>query len=335
MKNNKPLISVIVPVYNAEKSLCKCIDSILAQTYSNLEIVLVDDGSPDGCPAICDKYTARDSRIKVIHQENKGVANARNTGLDNITGEFLCFVDSDDYIDDNYIEAFYNYIDEETDVIVSMCKYISSDNTLLELLVSPEQITVVSVDENINICQSQSNNSVWAKLIRKELVFNNCIRFPEDIYLGEDAVFVAECILNSRIIKYIPNPTYNYVLYDESLCHGKLNQKKLTYLNAWEKICELCNDTPKSKSVAAHQLISICLFLYRQSFVESNAHSSLNEQVYSKIISANYREYFAVSSGNLKYRIKYFLLTNYRLVYDALLKLKFWRQIKGFIHHDK
>lgn len=93
------LLSVIIPVFKAEKSLCKCIDSIIRQSYKNLEIILIDDGSPDNCPAICDDYARKDNRIKVIHKQNEGVSCARNTGLENASGEYIAFVDSDDYID--------------------------------------------------------------------------------------------------------------------------------------------------------------------------------------------------------------------------------------------
>ena len=95
----KDLISVIVPIYNVEKYLRRCVDSILNQTYKNLEVVLVDDGSPDACPAICDEYAQKDKRIKVVHKQNGGVSSARNTGLDFATGDYIAFVDRDDYIE--------------------------------------------------------------------------------------------------------------------------------------------------------------------------------------------------------------------------------------------
>ena len=99
------LISVIVPVYNVEPYLRKCVDSILAQSYSNLEVILVDDGSPDGCGAICDEYAAKDARVRVIHKPNGGVSDARNAGLDIMTGDYVAFVDSDDWIDKQHLSS--------------------------------------------------------------------------------------------------------------------------------------------------------------------------------------------------------------------------------------
>ena len=109
---DNPLISVIVPVYNVEKHLDRCVESIVNQTYTNLEIILVDDGSPDNCPAMCDAWAEKDNRIKVIHKENGGLSSARNAGLDVMTGEYVYFIDSDDYINEITISTLYNLINE-------------------------------------------------------------------------------------------------------------------------------------------------------------------------------------------------------------------------------
>ena len=107
-ENKKPLISVIIPCYNVEKYLYRCVDSIIGQTYKNLEIILVDDGSPDNCGKICDEYAAKDGRIKVIHKENGGLSDARNVAIDVAKGEWLTFVDSDDYLTKDYVDTLYN-----------------------------------------------------------------------------------------------------------------------------------------------------------------------------------------------------------------------------------
>ena len=121
--NKQPLISVIIPVYNLENYIEKCLDSVLSQTYKNLEILVVDDGSTDSSPSICDKYSQSDSRIQVFHIDNGGAAHARNTALEKMTGEFVTFVDGDDYIDSTYIEKLYNNItDKNADI--SICKWI-------------------------------------------------------------------------------------------------------------------------------------------------------------------------------------------------------------------
>ena len=112
------LISVIVPVYRVEKYLERCVKSILSQTYKNLEVILVDDGSPDQCPAICDACAEKDARVKVIHQENKGLSGARNAGIDAASGEYLAFVDSDDYVSPHFIEELYQLLQDTGCAIV-------------------------------------------------------------------------------------------------------------------------------------------------------------------------------------------------------------------------
>ena len=124
----KKMISVVVPIYNVSKYLPKCIESILHSTYKNLEVILVDDGSTDECPTICDDYAKKDSRIKVIHKKNGGLSDARNKGLDIATGEYISFIDSDDYIDADLYESVIKEFDENIDVVV-FGRYIESANS--------------------------------------------------------------------------------------------------------------------------------------------------------------------------------------------------------------
>lgn len=126
--NKEILVSIVVPIYRVEKYLDKCISSIIRQTYTNLEIILVDDGSPDLCPQICDKYLMRDNRIKVIHQENKGLVSARKSGIKYATGEYLVYVDGDDWIDDEYIANYVNELEDEfPDILWSLASYREYD----------------------------------------------------------------------------------------------------------------------------------------------------------------------------------------------------------------
>lgn len=117
---NNPLITVIIPCYKVEQYLPKCINSVLTQTYTNLEIILVDDGSPDNCGNICDNYAQKDSRIKVIHKTNGGLSDARNKGIDIAHGEYITFIDSDDYVSNDYIEVLYNLL-KENNAQMSIC----------------------------------------------------------------------------------------------------------------------------------------------------------------------------------------------------------------------
>ena len=140
-------VSIIIPIYNVEKYLRKCVDSVICQTYKNLEIILVDDGSPDSCPEICDSYVDLDSRIKVIHKQNGGLSDARNTGIDMSSGEYITFVDSDDYIENDMIEILISTL-EENHCDISTCNnlIVHSDNIVT---IAPEQnITRILATEN-------------------------------------------------------------------------------------------------------------------------------------------------------------------------------------------
>ena len=129
----KPLISVIVPIYKVEKYLTICVDSLLHQSYGNLEIILVDDGSPDECPAICDQYQNKDNRIKVIHKKNGGLSDARNAGLDIAQGEYVAFVDSDDFIDEDYICKLYDALQQNrASIAVCGIQIIDESNKVTE-----------------------------------------------------------------------------------------------------------------------------------------------------------------------------------------------------------
>ena len=147
------LISVIVPVYKVEKYLKRCVDSILAQTYPCLEVILVDDGSPDGCPAICDEYAREDRRVRVIHKENGGLSDARNAGIDAAKGKFLGFVDSDDYVHPRFYELLLQALKEEgADIAGCDVKKVCKTEKIEEKEQQPIQRTVYSGERQRQIC---------------------------------------------------------------------------------------------------------------------------------------------------------------------------------------
>ena len=182
------LISVIVPVYNVEKFLVKCVDSILAQTYTNLEIILVDDGSPDNCPAICDELAKKDNRIKVVHKENGGLSSARNAGLDIAKGEYIGFVDSDDFIAQDMYEYLYNLIEKHNVEVSQIQSYdVDINYNVLDDGCDQNQGEVLNNLQNIsNILQRKGTIGVVFNLFKKEFIGN--LRFKEGFY-NEDMLF--------------------------------------------------------------------------------------------------------------------------------------------------
>ena len=232
----KPLISIIVPVYNVEAYLAKCVDSILAQTYTNLEIILVNDGSSDGCGRICDEYAKQDKRIKVIHKQNGGLSDARNVAIDVATGEFITFIDSDDYVTDDYIMTLYSLI-EKYECKVSIALY----NTFVEGSKPKVVNRVYREDCQTNIkaieemfYQEKYDTASWAKLYHSSL-FATGIRYPKGI-VYEDLATTDVLIFQSDKVAFCNRRIYNYLLRRDSIEGSSFSSKKM---DSALKVCEL------------------------------------------------------------------------------------------------
>lgn len=231
------LISVIVPVYNAEFYLRQCIDSIIKQTYTNLEIVLVNDGSTDNSGKICDEYKEIDSRIKVIHKMNGGVSSARNAGLDVCTsgGDYIAFVDSDDWIESDMFEKLYNEIKRVNGDIVVCGYYIDKqDQTYIKKL---EKGIFVGNDNVLKKCFYNKNfpNAVWCKLYNKN-IFNE-VRFPEG-KLYEDMLIILDVLEKTSVVSIIPEAFYHYSQRLNSIMNEKTYHKSFEKILACENILE-------------------------------------------------------------------------------------------------
>lgn len=232
----KPLISIIVPVYNVETYLAKCVDSILAQTYTNLEIFLVNDGSSDCCGKLCDEYAKEDKRIKVIHKKNGGLSDARNVAIDVATGEFITFIDSDDYVTDDYIMTLYSLI-EKYECKVSIALY----NTFVEGSKPKVVNRVYREDCQTNIkaieemfYQEKYDTASWAKLYHSSL-FATGIRYPKGI-VYEDLATTYLLIFQSDKVAFCNRRIYNYLLRKDSIEGSSFSSKKM---DSALKVCEL------------------------------------------------------------------------------------------------
>lgn len=217
--NEEKIISVIVPVYNAEKVIGKCIESLVEQTYKNLEILLVNDGSKDKSLKICNMYAEKYSNIIVINQDNKGVGIARNKGLELSKGEYICFVDADDYVDAQYIELLYhNMIQNNAEL--SICGYKEvKDNTILSSTAGSIQI-MNQQDAMLELLKVDSfRGYVWNKLFRADIIRSQNIIFDVSIALWEDVLFVFQYLTSCKTVIYDASPVYNYVFMDNSASH--------------------------------------------------------------------------------------------------------------------
>ncbi len=236
------LVSIIVPVYNVEENILRrCIKSLIYQSYADIQIILVDDGSSDMCKNICDEYALSDSRIKVIHKENGGVSSARNAGLKITDAEYITFVDSDDFVSTDYINNLYTAL-KNNNADCAMCACVSfSDEQTIPNYSTKHEYKVFTKDEIINdmcyMIQPFENfeiTAVWGVLYKKSIIEN--IFFNENIAVGEDFVFKYYAMKNVEIVVVSSEADYYYYIHPESAMRNGFSQKKLQSVDEFENI---------------------------------------------------------------------------------------------------
>ena len=265
--NKEPMVSVIVPIYNVEKYLKRCIDSILNQTYKNLEIILVDDGSPDKCPEICDEYAKSDKRIKVIHKQNAGVSAARNDGLAIAQGDLIGFVDPDDYIVSEMYECMVNSIETySSDMVVCGYDYIDENGNVTrpykvksDEKLTQKQFVSMQVDMPPTV-----RHVVWNKLFRKSLF--NGIRFPEKMHSSEDVYVLCSYVKKITGCVFIHKPLYKNLVRSGSATHGGLSVESLALsFKAHNKMhTEAIFLYPDLKNHSLAFLLDVCTLKYNE-----------------------------------------------------------------------
>lgn len=236
-------ISIIVPVYNVEKTVGRCVESIIAQTFKNIEILLIDDGSIDGSGTICDKYALKDARVKVIHKKNGGVGSARNVGLDNAIGKYVMFCDSDDYVEPTWCEKMYNSI-EESDGFFSFCGY-NSVRASGEIKNKKCMKSETSVSKKIiELYFTELLYSVWNKIFALAEIKANNIRFDEALCKAEDSIFVLQYLqIKVDNIGCVSECLYNYVFDIPT------SLTKKTTLETWIVSCRFFREINKTMNL--------------------------------------------------------------------------------------
>ena len=230
MESQTPRISVIVPVYNVEQYLPRCIDSILAQTFTDFELLLIDDGSKDKSGAICDAYARKDPRIRVFHKPNGGVSSARNMGLDNAKGEWICFCDSDDEFVKNTLESYFIITREDLDIDVISSGYIIYNKSGEVNVIKSQKMLLEDSEQKLFVSEScHYCGFLWNKCVKSDLAKQ--FRFDESISWLEDHLFMYSCILHSKKLYISENVLYKYYYNDNELKgHGiGLSNKMLDY----------------------------------------------------------------------------------------------------------
>lgn len=207
---NTPKISIIVPVYKAEKYLHRCVDSILAQTFTDFEVLLVDDGSPDKSGCICDEFARQDDRVKVFHKENGGASDARNKGLEVAKGDIICFVDSDDSIDKNYLEIF---LTKDADMVVQGFFRNDYAEGIDEIYSSIEEgdYKIDDIEKFVGvICKARNIGYLWARSFKRKIIEKNALRLNANFQLREDEEFILRYMLHCETFATINKGAYHY-----------------------------------------------------------------------------------------------------------------------------
>lgn len=249
-----PKVSVIVPVYKVEKYLDRCVQSLLNQTLKDIEIILVDDGSPDRCPQMCDEYAKADSRIKVVHKQNAGLGFARNTGLEVATGEYVTYCDSDDWLDDNAYEGIYSQcIDDNLDICCFQHRRVDAKGNKIEQPAVKEEFFVGSsqiqkfllglIGRDYSDCESRNYGmSSCMALFRRNLVLNSGVRYPSERKIAsEDLVFMVNFVPFAEKVKISPLVYYNYYINPESISQNYSEAKHERLMALLSEIESYCN----------------------------------------------------------------------------------------------
>lgn len=270
----KDLISIIVPIYNVEKYLNKCIESIVNQTYENIEIILIDDGSNDNSGIICDEYAKKDNRIIVVHKENGGVSSARNKGLKIAKGEWISFVDADDWIEQTFCQTLLNKVTQEQ-ADIALCGYNRIiDNRIEKINANNQEVFLNSNEYLVKSLNPQTGfGFCHMKLIKKEVL--KSISFNERIEVGEDALFNIQLSTYIKKAVFLKQPLYNYRInnqsvvkrYDENYANKYLKSMKIIEEYIWQEYNEENEENIEIKQnyynfVAYHIMLIIVNYCY-------------------------------------------------------------------------
>ena len=313
------LISIIVPVYNVEKYVTKCIDSILAQTYKNIEVILVDDGSTDKSGSICDEYANKDKRVKVIHKKNGGLSSARNAGIKKATGNYLIFVDGDDYINPIMTATLFEDLTEhKADISICNRYYINEDGTNKRIRFKNKKNLVMDKEEALTrlICMTDFDMSAWCKIYKKVLFTE--ILFPEGKY-SEDYYIM------SRLFELCNKITYNFkpLLYYVQR-NGSITKKKdiiMDYIIAAKEQMTFIKKNYPSLSLYAESAYALSYLTIYNKQVKNNNNALKTMQKRFKDKTNGYRKsVYRNENISVAKKLGMFLFSHFPAVYNIIVK---------------
>lgn len=292
------MVSIIIPVYNSSQYLERCVDSLLRQSEIDIEIILVNDGSIDGSKAICDRYSMSDKRIIVIHQENAGASVARNNGLAVAKGEYITFVDSDDYVDADYIRSMADVMkNTDCDLVITgrtQIKLDGSSNVTIPpaLAMQDDEIREIFHNENFDYVRG----GPCCKIYKKSIINNNNLSFPKDIHYLEDAIFVLEYIYHSSRVTSLAETHYFYELHPGSLVFSIQSlESELCGYNCFKAVFERYREKFTLSFADSYWFISNLNFMLYRQLKAISKESSMKDRIskYKMINWSDYRDFSA------------------------------------------
>ena len=313
-----PLISVIIPVYNAEQYLDDCVKSVLEQSYTNVSVILVDDGSTDGSGDICNSFSSN-SKVKVIHTENRGVSCARNTGIDNSSGEYIAFLDADDELMPDALKTMYKIACEEhSDIVICNKQSYQKDGSSFKVDY-PKKKEYWSGYNGLraSLLDHPATYSVWGKLFSRAAINN--IRFAEGRKIHEDSFFVFECMLSEPKVSVADIPVIKYNVSDNSASRSKFSDKDLDMLYFAKKKCEILNQTLSPyKNLGDNIMLKAHMAVLKKLTLISDPKYKALEKASLSYIRQHKNDFISASESDSRF-FKYII---FRLYYPRKLILK-------------
>ncbi|MBQ9792338.1 MAG: glycosyltransferase family 2 protein [Clostridia bacterium] len=328
MKNNNNKISIIVPIYKVEQYLNKCVESLINQTYKNLEIILVDDGSPDNCPKMCDEWAKKDTRVKVIHKKNGGVMSAWTTGFKNSSGNYIAFADPDDYVELNLIEKTIQKIEKHSaDMAMFGYEQIYQNKSVAQNAYNYLTYSPVLEGENLEefkLTTCKQINSYtplykWNKIFKRKLIEDNLKYCDDRVSLGDDCCIALGAILDSKKIVVLEDKFYKYIQRQNSIIHNYNSTLQNQMEVLLKNLCLLLKDKNYyNESVECFE-ISRMLFILTRNIINSNLNKKDKKQTFK-----NFTKSELVQKINILKKYIKNLPTTYKIFDKVFLTKWFW-----------
>lgn len=293
-------VSIIIPAYNAERFLEKCINSILQQTYKELEILIINDGSMDGTLMLCNRYKELDCRICVIDQTNKGVAATRNVGIQRATGDYILFVDADDWIEPDMVERLVVAIKEQETFDIAFCSFDNAETSerVITKNVGAREVWNTETQQKEFLIHKRMTGMLWNKLIRSKLF--DGVSFDETVGYGEDAQVLWKILKHTRDMIVLQDVLYHHVLDKQSISHQKYSKTKYSAIKVWEEIeSDVNKEYPQWNDLVRERLLATATYTYYE--MKCAHYSNKEEQVHlRKLVRQNIGTLFKKNEMSLK-----------------------------------